>query len=635
MAHLIALSALCFGAALASPPGYGWSHSSHSWPQGGGQWDSYCSPASAPQPTATSPTTCSATRTTSYRPWSYTVETTLRYATAVPSPLVLTTTYAPPYSQASKLLPTGLTTTSYSLNRDAMTSNDGQYGQSAYASLWASITYNTSVPFTTTASPTPVASSELVFPPALYTPCPSSADACISCYKLPKDFIWGVAGSAFQIEGGLQQDGRGPGALDPIGSLPNTDGLANAEVSNMNYYLYKQDIARLAAIGLPYYSFSISWTRIVPFGTVGSPINEAGLKHYDDVINTCIQYGIKPIVTLVHVDLPLAIPYENPEFPDALLYYAKQVMARYGDRVEYWATLNEPNIGYQNRATGGYIWDAVPNILNGHASVYHWYKEVLKGTGQITIKFANNLAVPLDSNNPDDTRAAIRYQDYILGILGNPIFLGTQYPSEVLSTAGVNLTALTATELAYFNGTADFWSFDPYTAGFATSPPNGIDACAANTTDPNNPYCVINTNVQKDGWLNGQASFAYAYIAPQYVRQQLGYVWDVYKPKGVLIAEFGFNPYMEFTKTVEAQLYDLERTYYYQAFLRETLKSIYEDGVNVIGALGWSFQDNDEFTSYDQQYGLQHVNRTNGLFTRSFKRCIFDFVDFFHEFVEK
>lgn len=118
---------------------------------------------------------------------------------------------------------------------------------------------------------------------------------------------------------------------------------------------------------------------------------------------------------------------------------------------------------------------------------------------------------------------------------------------------------------------------------------------------------------------------------------------------------------MEYAKTTVAQLYDLERTLYYQWFLRETLMSVYEDGVNVIGALAWSFLDNDEFTSYLQQYGtyhpdlyraesyyevrhmltllvlfagVQHVNRTNGQFTRSFKRSIFDYVDFFHEYVE-
>lgn len=259
----------------------------------------------------------------------------------MPSPLALTTTYGPPFSEASSLLPANVKYTTYSLDRSLTTLHDGKYGQGAYARLWAPLSYNiTTVPFTTTASPTPVASSELVFPPALYTPCPQSYDDCIDCYKLPSDFLWGVAGSAFQIEGGLTYDGRGPSILDVFGSLPNTDDEANAMVTDMNYWLYKQDIARLAAIGIPYYSFSISWTRVVPFGEVGSPINQPALDHYEDVINTCIEYGVAPIITLTHNDPALNLSYEDPRFADAFLYYSKEVMTRYSDRVSHWVTMN-------------------------------------------------------------------------------------------------------------------------------------------------------------------------------------------------------------------------------------------------------------------------------------------------------
>ena len=175
----------------------------------------------APAPTSTDSATCSSVvrPEAAYSPWSYTVVTTTRYATPLPSPVQLTTTFAPRFSDASTLLPANATYTSYSLNRNATALQDGEYGQGAYARLWASVSYNHSVPFTTTASPTPVASSELVFPPPLYSACPESADSCIDCYKLPEDFIWGVSSSAFQIEGGLTEDGRGPAALDIIGAV--------------------------------------------------------------------------------------------------------------------------------------------------------------------------------------------------------------------------------------------------------------------------------------------------------------------------------------------------------------------------------------------------------------------------------
>lgn len=519
-----------------------------------------------------------------YSTYTYTVITSTRYATPLPSPLALATTYAPAFTAASKLLPRNITYTSYTLVPNATLSNDGRYGQSAYAALWANITYNQTIPFTMTASPTPVASSELVYPPDLYYT--AEAEPLPSCYKLPKDFIWGVAGSAFQIEGGLQFEGRGPGALDTIGALPNTADLANGVITDMNYFLYKQDIARLAAIGMPYYSFSISWTRVVPFGVAGSPINVPGLEHYDDLLNTCLEYGVTPIVTLQHADNPLNVTLDDPGYSDAFLYYAKQVMTRYGDRVKYWVTLNEPNIAFGTFTSAPY--SAITNVLTAHAKVYHWYKEILHGTGQITLKFANNLALPLDGNNADDHLAAQRYQDFILGGMGNPIFLGEQYPASFLNTPNLNITPLTTDQISYIHGTADFWSFDPYTSQYATFHPT-YTSCLQNESDPLYPTCVELTNVQSDGWLMGQASYAYAYLAPQYVRRQLGYVWNTFKPKGgILIAEFGFNPWMEWSKPEVLQRYDLERTLYYFGFLREMMRSIFEDGVNVVGALGWS-----------------------------------------------
>ena len=207
--------------------------------------------------------------------------------------------------------------------------------------------------------------------------------------------------------------------------------MANDSViADMDYFLYKQDIARLAAIGIPYHSFTISWTRIVPFGVEGSPVNTLGLDHYEDVLRTCLENGITPIVTLLHADNPVSSQFNSSGFPDDLLYFAKQVMTRLGDRVPYWVTINEPNINTPTYASN-------LNVLMGHAKVYHWYKEVLKGTGQLTFKFANNIAIPLDGSNPDDIAAALRYQDFILGIEGNPVYLGEQYPESVVSIVSV------------------------------------------------------------------------------------------------------------------------------------------------------------------------------------------------------
>lgn len=438
--------------------------------------------------------------------------------------------------------------------------------------------------------------------------------------------MWGVASSAWQIEGGLMLEGRGPSQLDLIGALPQpaTDYANDSVITDLQYLLYKQDIARIAAIGIPYYSFSISWTRIVPFGNVGSPINQPGLDHYEDVINTCLEYGVTPVVTLAHGDQPLHLQFNATTFPEAFLYFAKQVLTRYGDRVPIWVTLNEPNINFYNYADNH-------NILMGHAMVYKFYKEELRGTGRVTVKFANNIAVPLDPTNSSHVEAALRYQDFILGIEANPLFLGADYPESVLLTTGINLTSLSAADLAYFNNTIDFFSVDPYTAQFAYPPPNGIAACAANISDPHYPICVVTTNVQANGWLNGDESYAYAYLTPQYFRQAMGYIWATFRPAAIAITEFGFNPFMESARTLDAQRYDLERTTYYRQFLAEMLKCIYLDHVNVVAAFAWSVMDNNEFGSYDQLYGMQAVNRSTPRLDRSYRRSMFDYVDWFHQ----
>jgi len=226
--------------------------------------------------------------------------------------------------------------------------------------------------------------------------------------------------------------------------------------------------------------------------------------------------------------------------------------------------------------------------------------------------------------------AALRYQDFSLGVMNNPLFLGKQIPESVLNTSQIPITALTEAQLSLIHGKVDFFSFDPYSAQFVTSPPGGVDACAADPSNPLWPTCVVTTNVAANGWLIGQgSSVTYSFIDPQFVRSQLSYVWNTFRPSGVLIAEFGFPSYGDEDQILDVQRYDLLRTSYYQAYMTEVLKSIHLDGINVIGTLTWSFLETNEFGTYDDHYGLQTVNRTS--FERTYKRSAFDYVEFFHQ----
>ncbi|KAF7539755.1 hypothetical protein G7054_g1880 [Neopestalotiopsis clavispora] len=556
--------------------------------------------------------------------FTYTAIGTERYATPLRGPLATKTAFAPPFAQASTLLPTQAIHTTYSYQPETVLSDDGSYGQSAYNALWAeaNLTYASTMPFSTTMSATPIPSSELVFPPEL--PIPKQE----TTYTLPDDFIWGVSSSAWQIEGALQAEGRGPApVVDRNGDLSSNSQTDDGVTTTMNYYLYKQDLMRLAALGVPYYSFSISWSRILPFGIAGSPVNQQAIDHYDDLINTCLQYGITPIPTLWHFDAPMLVDFDDESMIEHFIYYAKIVMTHYADRIPIWQTFNEPNVGFLYLFKD---YNTISRITLAHAEVYHWYKEELKGTGKISFKFANNLAYPLNGPaNDTDVAAALRYQNIVLGLMGNPLFLGKQIPDDVLNTPGLNVSALADEQLARVNGTVDFLSIDPYSAQLATAPPGGLDACIANSSDANWPFCVVLSDTRPDGWLIGAASNSFVHIAPQYVRQQLKYLWDTFKPAGgIMVTEFGFPVKNEQLKDLSQQRFDLERSIYYYNFLSEMLKAMYEDGLKVIGTLAWSVMDNNEWGDNSQQYGLQTMNRTDG-FKRTYKRSFFDFLDFF------
>lgn len=118
---------------------------------------------------------------------------------------------------------------------------------------------------------------------------------------------WGVASSALQVEGAADAEGKGPSVWDFIPHRWTNSILDNttADVAADNYYLYKQDNARLKALGIQSYSFSLAWTRFFPFGR--GPVNEQGVAHYDDLFEDLVKNGIIPVVTIFHWDTPLAL----------------------------------------------------------------------------------------------------------------------------------------------------------------------------------------------------------------------------------------------------------------------------------------------------------------------------------------
>ncbi|MGG8471159.1 glycoside hydrolase family 1 protein [Rahnella sp. PAMC25617] len=181
--------------------------------------------------------------------------------------------------------------------------------------------------------------------------------------KFPQGFMWGGATAANQVEGAYDQDGKGlsivdaiPGGKDrlKIVSSPEFDFTldpANHTYPNHkgidHYHRFQEDIALFAEMGFKCYRFSIAWTRIYPNGVEQEP-EEAGLKHYDQVIDACIAHGIEPVITISHYEMPLHLAtafggWKNRELIAHFERFARTVLTRYGHKVKYWMTFNEIN----------------------------------------------------------------------------------------------------------------------------------------------------------------------------------------------------------------------------------------------------------------------------------------------------
>lgn len=163
----------------------------------------------------------------------------------------------------------------------------------------------------------------------------------LKCF--PENFLWGASTSAYQVEGAWDEDGKGLSVQD-VAKHP--EGTTDFKVASDFYHRYKEDVKLFAEMGLKAFRFSIAWTRILPNGT--GEVNQKGIEFYNNLINELLSYNIEPIVTMYHFDLPYELEkkggWSNRETIDAFVNYSKVLFENFGDRVNYWLTINEQNM---------------------------------------------------------------------------------------------------------------------------------------------------------------------------------------------------------------------------------------------------------------------------------------------------
>jgi beta-galactosidase len=432
--------------------------------------------------------------------------------------------------------------------------------------------------------------------------------------SFPPGFVWGVATSAFQIEGAARVDGKGPSIWDAFCSIPGRiEGGHLPDVAADHYAHYREDVAQMARLGFKAYRFSISWPRVLPQGS--GAVNEAGIRFYSDLIDELLAAGIEPWVTLYHWDLPLALQlgydgWLNPRMADYYLEYADLCFRHFGDRVKNWITFNEPwVIGILGHGQGVFAPGRVSNrepylvghhLLLAHARAAELYRSRY-GYQQGRIGITNNCdwREPL-SNAPEDREAAERALQFFLGWFADPIWLG-DYPDVMKKRLGDRLPAFTMDEKSLLKDSADFFGLNHYTAMYAAQ------ACGP----------VQQGSVFGNGGLSEDQDVQLS-VSPDWKQTTLGWAvtpWGCGKLLHWIAGRYG-NPPVYITENGatyhdrlhDGRVVDAERMAFFQSYLSECRKAI-AGGVNLKGYFAWCLLDTFEWTwGYNQKFGLLHVD---------------------------
>lgn len=430
--------------------------------------------------------------------------------------------------------------------------------------------------------------------------------------RFPEQFLWGASTSAYQVEGAYQEDGKGLSVQDV--HVPPA-GITDFNVASDHYHHMEEDVKLMAELGLKAYRFSIAWTRILPDGD--GEVNEAGLRFYGALIDELRSYGIEPIVTMYHFDLPYELHkkggWSNRSTIDAFERYANILFETYGDKVKYWLTINEQNvmINHPNAMNPGVI----PTKKELYQQCHHMFVAAAKATirchelcPQAYIGPAPNItAIYPEKCNPEDVIAAdnwesIRCWMYLdVAVHGRYNSLAWAYLEEkgytpVIEENDMNWIA---------KAKPDFIGVNYYaTATVSASRNDGTD-CQARNGDQ---QVMIGEEgvyrAAKNEYLE-QTAFGWL-IDSVGLRVTLRRIYDRYHLP-LLITENGLGAKDEVSEdgsVKDAYRIDYLSRHYHQAQLA------LQDGVDLIGYCPWAFLDVvSTHQGYGKRYGFVYVDR--------------------------
>ncbi|CAL9003918.1 unnamed protein product [Prunus brigantina] len=462
--------------------------------------------------------------------------------------------------------------------------------------------------------------------------------------SFPAGFVFGAGSAAYQSEGAALTHGRGLSIWDTfIRKHPEkiSDG-SNGDVANDFYHHYKEDVKLIKKIGLDSFRFSISWSRILPKGTVKGGVNQEGVKFYNNLIDELLSNGIAPFVTLFHWDLPQTLEDEydgflSPKIVDDFQDYANFCFKTFGDRVKHWVTLNEPVTYCVNGYNGGsyapgrcssYVGNCTagnsatePYIVGHHLLLAHAYAVKLYRDkyqafqkGQIGISVVTFWYLP-KSGTAASKRAASKALDFILGWFTHPVTFG-EYPQSMRSSVGDRLPKFSVAELKLLKGSIDFLGVNYYTASYADPP-----SLSAATSTVNQSFygdMDISLSTDKNGVpLGTPTALSWLHIYPKGIRELMLHIKEKYNNPEIYITENGVGDANNSSLPIKTVLKDSTRIRYHYLHLSYLSEAI-KEGVKVKGYFAWAFADVYEWNSgYTVRFGLAYVDYKN-----KFKRTL-------------
>jgi beta-glucosidase len=426
-----------------------------------------------------------------------------------------------------------------------------------------------------------------------------AAESGTSARAFPSGFVWGCATSAYQVEGAVREDGRGPSVWDVFAHRSGTTYKGQTgDVSDDSYHLYRQDVGLLRGLGAGGYRLSISWSRIFPQGT-GQP-NARGLDYYQRLVDELLANGIEPYVTLFHWDLPQALPggWRARATAQAYADYAAYVSRCLGDRVQHFMTTNEftcfTDEGYRTGrfAPGLKLLPAEVNQVRHHGLLAHGLGvEAIRANvpAKVRVGLAENprVFVPVieDPRHIEAARRATREENAPF----LPTVLEGNYPASYLEREGPNAPKVAAGDMKAIASRLDFVGLNVYQPNYvrAADSAAGYEVVTPPASFPH----------MASPWIT---------VGPECIYWAVRNVSELWHPAALYITENGCSS--DDVLIAAGRVEDTDRV----MFLRNNLFHLQRaaaEGYPVKGYFLWSLLDNFEWADgFSKRFGIHYVD---------------------------